>query len=155
MERIARVFRETEGDLARVSQALVASPEAWQAPLSKLKTPHEFVVSAYRATGAEISATRQLVASLDLLGQRPFTAPSPAGWGDTAASWDGADALLRRIEWSSAFGARHRSSASPTEIVRSALGPLASERTASAIARAESRGQAMTLLFSSPEFQRR
>lgn len=155
VERIARVFRETEGDLARVSQALIALPEAWQEPLSKLKTPHEFVVSAYRATGAEIGAARQLVASLDLLGQRPFTAPSPAGWGDTAASWDGADALLRRIEWSSAFGARHRPCASPTEIARSALGPLATVRTASAIARAESGRQAMTMLLSSPEFQRR
>jgi uncharacterized protein (DUF1800 family) len=36
-----------------------------------------------------------------------------------------------------------------------ALGPLATSDTRTAIGRAESRQQALTLLFMSPEFQRR
>lgn len=154
VERLARVFRETEGDLGRVSAALVGSPEAWQQPAAKLKTPQELVVSAYRAVGVDRAPPRELVGSLEVLSQRPFSAPSPAGWGDTAASWDGADALLRRIEWSVSFAARHRS-ASPVEIAQAALGPLAGERTRTAVARAQSREQGMALLLASPEFQRR
>jgi uncharacterized protein (DUF1800 family) len=155
IDRIARVFLDTEGDLGEVSAALVAAPEAWQQPVLKLKSPQEFVVSAYRASGAEIGSKRELIAALGLLSQRPFSAPSPAGWGDTAASWDGADALLKRIEWSYAFGARHRSNMSPAEIAQSALGPLANARTTEAISLAGSRQQAMALLLSSPAFQRR
>ena len=155
VDRLARVFRETEGDLARVSAQLVAAPEAWRQPASKLKTPQELVVSGYRAIGARAAPQRELLGSLALLNQRPFSAPSPAGWGDTAASWDGADALLKRIEWGAAFGARHRQGPSPEEIIRSALGPLASARTDTAVSRAQSRRQGLALLLCSPEFQRR
>ncbi len=153
VERIARVFRATEGDLARVSATLVASPEAWQLPATKLKSPQEFVVSAYRATGTQVPRQRQLIGSLRLLSQAPFAAPSPAGWGDQAASWDGADALLKRLEWSAAFG--RRQSASPTQVAASALGPLLRSSTSGALEGARDRGQAMALLLGSPEFQRR
>ncbi len=153
VERVARVFRQTEGDLARVSAALVASPEAWQLPATKLKSSQEFVVSAYRATGAEVPRERQLIGSLRLLSQPPFAAPSPAGWGDRAASWDGADALLKRLEWAAVFG--RRASASPAQVAETALGPLLSSATSRALEGARDRRQAMALLLGSPEFQRR
>ena len=153
VERVAQVFRETEGDLARVSAALTSSPEAWRLPATKLKSPQEFVVSAFRATGAEAPRQRQLIGSLRLLSQPPFAAPSPAGWGDRSASWDGADALLKRLEWSAVFG--RRDSASPTQVAASALGPLLSSATSRALEGARDRGQAMALLLGSPEFQRR
>ena len=41
------------------------------------------------------------------------------------------------------------------QAVETALGPLASPETRTAIRRAESRPQALTLLFMAPEFQRR
>ena len=153
VERVAHVFRETEGDLARVSAALTSSPEAWRLPATKLKSPQEFVVSAFRATGVEAPRQRQLIGSLRLLSQPPFAAPSPAGWGDRSASWDGADALLKRLEWSAVFG--RRESASPTQVAASALGTLLSSATSRALEGARDRGQAMALLLGSPEFQRR
>jgi uncharacterized protein (DUF1800 family) len=43
----------------------------------------------------------------------------------------------------------------PLELIETALGPLASNETRQAVARAESRQQALALVFMSPEFQRR
>jgi len=43
----------------------------------------------------------------------------------------------------------------PAAALETGLGPLASEETRTAIRRAESRPQALTLLFMAPEFQRR
>jgi len=40
-------------------------------------------------------------------------------------------------------------------VVETALGPIASAETRAAVARAESRQQALALTFMSPEFQRR
>ena len=57
VERIAQVFRETDGDLAQVSAALVNEPEAWE-PFHKYKSPYEYVVSALRALQTRL-ATRK------------------------------------------------------------------------------------------------
>ena len=43
----------------------------------------------------------------------------------------------------------------PNGVVETALGPIASAETRAAVARAESRQQALALAFMSPEFQRR
>jgi uncharacterized protein (DUF1800 family) len=43
----------------------------------------------------------------------------------------------------------------PQELVDVALGPLATQETRQAVARAETKVQALTLLVMAPEFQRR
>jgi uncharacterized protein (DUF1800 family) len=155
VERLAKVFRDTKGDLPSLHRALVESPEAWQAPVSKFKTPHDFVVSTFRMLDFVPQQPQQILAPFQLLGQRPYTPGSPAGWPDTASQWDGPDALLKRIEWASAIGNRMGSKVEPLVAGEQALGTALSERTRTAIARAESGAQALTLLLASPEFQRR
>lgn len=58
VERAARVFRESDGDLRRVVEAIVTSPEFFSAAAcrSKIKSPFEFAVSAVRALGGRIYA---------------------------------------------------------------------------------------------------
>ena len=51
VERLAKRFLDTDGDLKEVAKALVAAPEAWAAPRGKLKRPSEWIVAALRATG--------------------------------------------------------------------------------------------------------
>ena len=88
------------------------------------------------------------------MGQPPFAAPSPEGWPDAAADWAGPDALVKRLNWSRT-AADAAQAADPSAVAASALGARLSERTRLAVARAESRPEALTLLFMSPEFQRR
>jgi len=92
---------------------------------------------------------------LSELGQRPFTPGSPAGWPDTAAAWDGGDALLKRIEWAGAVGRRVGDRRNALDLANAVLPESADERTIASIRNAESGAQAFALLLAAPEFQRR
>ena len=155
VERIAKAFRDSDGDLPTVYRALLDTPAAWAGLAVKFKTPHELVVSSLRMLDFVPAEPRQIAAPFDLLGQRPYTPGSPAGWPDTATQWDGADALLKRIEWAGSVAARIAGRAQPLSLGEQALGAALSERTRLAIARAASAEQGITLLLASPEFQRR
>ena len=156
VERIAKAFRDSGGHLPTVYAALIGSPEAWDAPLAKLKSPIEYVLSCLRGIPAAREAKPQaLFFTLREMGQRPFFAPSPQGWPDTAAAWAGADGLWKRIEWAGALAARTGSRIDPLELARDGYGEVVSEPTRLAISRAESRQQGLALWLASPEFQRR
>ena len=127
----------------------------WTSPESKFKTPHEFVVSAFRMFDFVPAEPRLVAAPFELLGQRPWSPGSPAGWPDTADHWDGPDALLKRIEWADAVSERTGGRVQPLELGQESLGASFNERTRLAVSRAASATQGVTLLLASPEFQRR
>ena len=155
VERVAKAFRESGGDLPTVHRALIELPEAWTLPATKFKTPHEFVVSTFRTLDFVPSEPRQVLAPFQLLGQRPYSPGSPAGWPDTADQWNGPDALLKRIEWATAVGERVGAPGAPLVLAEQALGESLQDRTRTAISRAASAAQGVTLFLASPEFQRR
>ena len=80
-------------------------------------------------------------------------AGAQVGFADDNAAW--LDGLAQRLDIANAFAQRLGPNADAQAIADVALGPLVSPETRSAMARAESRPQAMTLLLMSPEFQRR
>jgi uncharacterized protein (DUF1800 family) len=155
--RIAAVLTETGGDLAAAASALVDLPAAWS-PGQKLKTPQDYIVSTLRAAPAPDGTPIDYTAISTQLGQPFWGAPLPNGWPDQAATWDGSDAILSRIDWAYTYAGRLDTGAAgpqPGDIAASALGPLLRPATADAIAHAGSRREALTLLFAAPEFQRR
>jgi len=154
--RVAKVFRQTHGDLAQVSAALIDLPEAWAPAPAKLKPPEDYVVSAVRAMGAPRLTGRQLTAVFDRMGQKPYFAPGPDGWADVAANWIGPDPVWKRIEWADAVGkAVGSAGVDPVALAKDALGPRVSPATLEAIRRAESPAQGVALLLASADFQRR
>ena len=155
VERLASVYLSTGGDLLSVYEALVKSPEPWINTLAKYKTPHDFVVSTFRAFDHIPDDGKFTVAALDLMGQTPFRPGSPAGWPDTALEWGGADALMKRIEWSNTVAQVVGDRVDPVELGDTALGPAFSRDSRKAVSRAESKKQGITLLLASPDFQRR
>lgn len=154
VDNLARTFLETEGDLGRMVQAIAAEPAVWSAPLAKVKTPNEFLVSTLRMTGYE-SEPLKLVGALRVLGQMPFTAPSPAGWPDEGSKWVSAEALLQRAEFAMAVSRRIGGRLSADALLADTIQPVASDATRLAVKRAPSRVEALATLFASPEFQRR
>jgi uncharacterized protein (DUF1800 family) len=154
VERIARVFHDSDGNLKAVSEALIEQPEAWTDPLAKVKAPNDFIVAALRATGFQ-GQGEMILGALRLLGQAPFNAPSPAGWPDTASGWIGPESVMRRAEWAMALGMRVAEFRAPDRLFENTIAPIASPATAKTIARAPSRADAIALVFASPEFQRR
>ena len=154
IERLAGIFRDTDGDLAALARAVVEAPEAWVEPMAKVKTPAEFVVSAFRATALEAEPER-LVGSQRLLGQAPFAAPSPAGWPDTADQWIGPESVLRRAEWAMALALRAERDNRPLPLFESTIAPIAAPETLAAILSAASLAGGIALVIASAEFQRR
>jgi uncharacterized protein (DUF1800 family) len=155
VERVARAFLKTGGDLPAVYAALIEAPEAWHADMRKFKTPEDFVFSTLRALNASPRQPEEVVPAFDLLGQRQYTPGSPAGWPDTAKSWDGSDALMHRVLWSSRVAGRYEQGIDPVALAASSLGAYARPETVTALRRASSSTQALALLLMSPEFQRR
>ena len=153
--RIAAVLHDTDGNLGAAAEAVTALPAAWE-PLAKLRSPLDLVVATLRALDAPAPLPDQpwLIGTLAGLGQPLWTAPQPNGWPDRAADWAGPEALLRRIDWAYAVAGR-LGGADPADIAEASLGPLVQPATLLAMLRAGSRRDALTLLLSSPEFQRR
>ncbi len=155
VDRVAKAFHDSEGHLPTVHAALVDCTEAWAQPPSKFKTPHEFVVSAFRAFDYLPEQPRQVLAPFELLGQRPYSPGSPAGWADIASQWDGPDALMKRIEWATQVGQRVGARFSPVQLAEQTLATGLSEHTRMALKSAADAAQGVVLWLMSPEFQRR
>ncbi len=155
VDRVARAFLKSGGDLPQVYAALIESPESWDADARKFKTPEDFVFSTLRALNVSPAQPEEVIRTFDLLGQRQYTPGSPAGWPDTSKSWDGSDALMHRVLWASRVGAKYESGVEPTDLAAASLGGYARPETLTALRRAASSGQAVALLLMSPEFQRR
>src|SRR5258707_2590203 len=122
VDRIAKRYRDTDGDLHQVTAAMVNEVEAWQTPFAKVKTPTELVISACRVSGLRDVPAEGLVGSLRVLDQPAFIAPSPAGWPDVAASWISPESVIRRAEWCQAFSNRLPDPPDPIEIAAARLG---------------------------------
>jgi uncharacterized protein (DUF1800 family) len=107
IDRIARVFRDTEGDLRAVSAALIDLPEAWGEGARKFRTPQDWLVSVLRAFDAqEISETTMPV--LRQLRHPIWSPQAPKGFGDTTQEWADPDSLLNRAELARTIARRLR-----------------------------------------------
>lgn len=153
VERLAKRFLATQGDLKEVTKALVAAPEAWEAPRAKLKRPGEWVVGMLRAAGITPPDIGPVMQAHNLLGEPLWRPSAPKGFADESAPW--LDGLAQRLDIANQFARRLGAEADPREVFEQALAPLASSETRQAVLRAESRPQALALLFMAPEFLRR
>ncbi len=153
VDRLARRFHDTDGDLKEMAKTLVTAPEAWDAPRSKLKRPTEWVVSVLRAGGIAPPDVRPVMQAQNLLGEPLWRPPAPKGFADESATW--LDGLPQRLDIANQLARRDGNGADPRDTFEEVIGPLASTETRQAITRSESRPQALALLFMAPEFQRR
>jgi len=155
VDRISRAWLDSKAHLPTVYAALVESPEAWERPLAKFKTPADYIYSSYRALGIPLREKRRSLQAFEVLGQRNLMPGSPAGWPDTSADWDGSSALLKRVTWADVVAQRMGDARNARDLAPQLLGATLSDDSAKAIARAASGAQALTLLMASPEFMRR
>jgi uncharacterized protein (DUF1800 family) len=153
--RIEKAFAKSRGDLPTVYRALIDAPESWEEPLAKYKTPSDYIVSTFRGLSLPVQGRQSGLNAFELLGQRTYSPGSPASWPDRSADWDGASALMKRIEWADAVGQRVGAKSNAADLAPNLLGETLSADTRTAIARAASGAQAVTLLLTAPEFLRR
>jgi uncharacterized protein (DUF1800 family) len=152
VQRIEAVLRDSRGDLGAASEALIGLEAAWQ-PGTKLRTPMDFTVAALRAL--DVPADFETINALGMLGQPIWSAPQPNGWSDQGVHWAAPDLIMRRVDFAYTLAGRFATEDGPDELAVGSLGPLLRPATLQAVRRAGSRRDAVALLLSSPEFQRR
>jgi uncharacterized protein (DUF1800 family) len=150
--RIADVLRDSDGDLGAASRALVRLPGAWAPRLAKLRSPQDYAVALHRAVGGSDPAP--VLAAMTALGQPLWNAPQPNGWPDAAAGWNAPEPMMQRLDIAYETAGRF-ARLDPLAVLDTALGPLAREETRQVARRAGSARDALTLVFASPEMQRR
>jgi len=153
VERMAKAFLDTGGDLNEVARTMISSPESWTLPATKLKRPNEWVVGMVRATGIVQADPVRFTAGQALLGEPLWRPGSPKGYPDDEASW--IDGMGRRLDVANNFAERVAATADPKDIIETVFDSTVSDEVKQAVSRAESRQQALALLFMSAEFQRR
>jgi uncharacterized protein (DUF1800 family) len=153
VEKLAKVFLETGGDLKEVAKAMVSSPESWTEPPTKLKRPCEWGVGMVRATGIAQVDPKRFTDGQALLGEPLWRPSSPKGYADDEATW--IDGMGRRLDIANNFAERVAGKVDPQDVIENVLGSCVSAEVKQAVGSAESRQQALALLFMSAEFQRR
>ena len=106
----------------------------------------------WRSTGISGDIVR-IIGGQALLGEPLWRPPAPKGFADDNAAW--LDGLGQRLDIANTFAQRVGPGLDPEAVAETALGPLASAETRRAMASAETKPQALTLLLMAPEFQRR
>ena len=98
VDRAAKKFRDTDGDLREVVKTIITSDEFFEARGAKVKTPLEFLASAMRATGRDVAGDgRQLLNALMQMGMPLYMCQPPTGYDDTADTWVSAGGLVARM----------------------------------------------------------
>jgi uncharacterized protein (DUF1800 family) len=153
--RLQQVFGKSDGDLRAMTTALLDSDEAWAAPLTKLRSPYEFLVATGRLLSRFPEDPGPYLGSLNLLGQPLWSPAGPNGFPDSNAAWAAPEGMKLRLDVSAQFASRLGPTIDPRDLLELVAADAASPETRRTIERAESRQQALTLLLMSPEFQRR
>jgi uncharacterized protein (DUF1800 family) len=153
--RLQQAFQKSDGDLRALAVALLDSDEAWQAPLSKMRSPYEYLVATGRLLARIPEEPNRYLGGLALLGQPLWSPSGPNGFPDTNAAWAAPEGMKLRLDVAAQVASRLGDNIDPRELLEMAAADAASPETRRTVERAESRQQALALLLMSPEFQRR
>ncbi len=151
VERLARNYLDSQGEIRVVLRTLLGSPEFLGPDYAgvKFKTPYQYVISVLRASETPAPPIAQLNAGLGNLGMPLFGCQTPDGYKNTEAAWLNPDGLGRRIAFATAL-----TPAPDAARLEDTLGPLVSAKTR-AIVRAGPANLRAAMLLGSPDFMQR
>ncbi len=105
VDRMAATYLATDGDIKAILRTLVQSPEFNSRKYfrNKVKTPMEFLASAFRTTATDPINPGALVNTINTMGMRLYYALPPTGYYITADHWMNSTALVDRLNFAYAF----------------------------------------------------
>ena len=182
LDRMAKAFLVSDGDLRVVMTTMIAAPE-FRDPANfrtRVKSPLELVASAIRATGADIDYALSLATTLTQMGEPLYRKVEPTGYPNRGVEWMNSASLVARMNFAGALtsgslaGVTLDAKSLPdtdNELARALLGGPASAATRAAILSSRPGGaddgtltdnldagaarRAAGILIGSPEFQRK
>ena len=168
VDRMARTFRRSDGDIAKVLRTLFDSKELLATRGKKFKDPTQFVVSAVRLAydGKPVANAKPLLNWLNQLGESVFGRLTPDGWPLDSAGWSSSGQMSKRFEIARAIGTGDNRLFTPegsptigagfpmltTRLYYDAIEPTLSAATHDALGKAASQQEWNTFLLSSPDF---
>lgn len=108
IDKMAKTFTKTDGDIREVLITMVSSAEFWS-PVSlreKTKSPFELAISAVRGLDADITQPYQLFNWINRMGQKMYYYQAPTGFPDRGQYWINTGALLNRMNFGLALAAQ-------------------------------------------------
>lgn len=107
VDRMAKTFLSSNGDISAVLTTLFHSPEFWDANVyrAKVKTPVEFVVSAARAANADIRNMQPLANAVREMGMPLYGCATPNGYSWKSDAWVSTNALINRMNFALSLAA--------------------------------------------------
>jgi uncharacterized protein (DUF1800 family) len=135
VDRMAKSFTSSNGDIRVVLKTMIYSPEFWSkdAYRSKVKTPFELVASTSRALNAESTISLPLSQWVGRMGEPLYLCQPPTGYSDKAETWVNTGALLNRLNFALAFAGDKMGGA--TVDLNTMLGEEASKDPSAALVR--------------------
>jgi len=108
VDKMAKVFSKSDGDIKQVMIVMVSSPEFWMtdALREKTKSPFELAISAVRSLGAQIAQPYQLFSWVNKMGQKMYYYQAPTGFPDKGQYWINTGALLNRMNFGLAIASQ-------------------------------------------------
>jgi uncharacterized protein (DUF1800 family) len=105
VQKMAKTYIKTDGDLLEVMRTMIYAPEFWDPAnfRSKIKSPFEMVVSAVRAVNGDIDFAQALTGQLNQLGEPLYRKLEPTGYSNLGADWTNSASLLARMNFAMAL----------------------------------------------------
>jgi len=105
VDRVARKFLATDGDLRQTVKAVIDSREFWDPKdyRAKVKPPFDFVISAVRAVNATVNNPMPIARALQQIGEPLYGAQPPTGYSDRGDVWINTGALMNRMNFAVAL----------------------------------------------------
>jgi uncharacterized protein (DUF1800 family) len=171
IDRMAKTFHDTDGDIRAVMSTMLDSKEFFSASAfqAKVKTPLELIVSAVRASGAQVDFAIPLATQIAQLGEPLYRKIEPTGYSSANSEWVNSAALLARMNFALALADNRvpgskvdatKFADDPAAVARQVLFHEASQQTLDSIQKALAQREPTPalvagLVLGSPDFQRR
>jgi uncharacterized protein (DUF1800 family) len=172
VDKMAKTFLSSDGDIRQVMQVMLSSKEFWSegAYRAKVKTPFEMVASSVRALDATVSDAFALANQVGTLGEPLYRKQEPTGYSNMNSDWVNSAALLSRMNFALNLAQNRvpgvkvdtaRFGSDPVEVAKTLMFRSASPQTRAAIQKALEDQKQKTpatvagLVIGSPDFQRR
>lgn len=157
---LTKAYLDSGGDLAVVAKALLALPDAWTLPLTKLRTPYEMAIAQFRAFGTPPIRQADIWtfwAPFYAMNNMVWEHGPPDGWSDESATWLNPDAARIRLDTAQLYyDAFFQSfSGSVPALADQLFGGWLSASSRAAVAAGVGTRNQVGILLTLPELQRR
>lgn len=110
VRKMAATFERTNGNIPAVLKTMFDAPEFWSPAVyrAKVKTPIEFLVSALRASDAQIVNPVVLEPVMQRLGMPVYGMQTPNGYAWTQDAWVSSNELVTRMNLALVLSSNHQ-----------------------------------------------